>query len=156
MITGQLSGSCVSEYKMTSAELGRVLAELLYRSAALHQLDFQGEFKLQGNYTVFHAEIGIVEDPDPLISGTARLWAGWYPNPMKYGHAEIRIRRYRAAGMRIHRDSEAGMRIRTDRAAGMRIRRDRATGMRIRRDRAAGMRIPPPQGWGSWDANPQG
>jgi hypothetical protein len=54
MITGHLTGSCAAgplEYKVTSAELGRVLAELLYRSATLHQLDFQGEFCLSEKVT---------------------------------------------------------------------------------------------------------
>jgi hypothetical protein len=53
MITGHLTGSCEAgplEYKVTSAELGRVLVELLYRSASLHQLDFQGEFCLSDKY----------------------------------------------------------------------------------------------------------
>ncbi len=53
MITGHMTGSCAAgplEYKVTSAELGRVLAELLYRSATLHQLDFQGEFCLSKKY----------------------------------------------------------------------------------------------------------
>jgi len=66
MITGHLTGSCAAgplEYKVTSAELGRVLVELLYRSATLHQLDFQGEFCLSEKYlkavALGEADLGI-------------------------------------------------------------------------------------------------
>jgi hypothetical protein len=66
MITGHLTGSCSAgplEYKVTSAELGRVLVELLYRSANLHQLDFQGEFCLSEKYwkvmALGEADLGI-------------------------------------------------------------------------------------------------